>query len=194
MGWTVRHYRGGIYDVSTFSARLEREGFDGEHYAIYRHRETQQIWVRPVREFDDVIEVEGGMKMRRFEPVMLCEHCGEEDAPHPECQIAAAMTLTTEVVTQGRGGLHTWRCNRCCAHWTAHASRCPHCDDPETPQPAVYKPPHCGDSECEPCEEARLRDACPTCWKGTNPEIPYEGDVWRCPTCGLLYEEEAGAP
>jgi hypothetical protein len=128
------------------------------------------------------------------DPRVVCEHCGGEDAPHPECQIAAAMTLTTEVVTQGRGGLHTWRCNRCCAHWTAHASRCPHCDDPETPQPAGYKPPHCGDPECEPCEEARLRNECPTCWKGTNPEIPFDGDVWRCPTCGTLYEEQEDTP
>jgi hypothetical protein len=40
------------YRVIAFDARIEREGMDGTPMVVYQSLADQQVWVRPVEEFD----------------------------------------------------------------------------------------------------------------------------------------------
>ena len=66
-GTLLRHYKGGLYRV-TGACRIESTQETGVLYAPLQGDE-RITWIRPLREFADMIELTGGQRVRRFQVI-----------------------------------------------------------------------------------------------------------------------------
>ena len=56
-----RHYKGGLYTVLMQAQHSETQ----EEMVVYLAQETQQVWVRPAKMFQELVEL-NGRRVKRF--------------------------------------------------------------------------------------------------------------------------------